>query len=64
MISAAAGEKASGRNKDNNRKKDKFIKGCIRKIESERKILNYYYVSKQETQGSVAVMCVCECTIV
>ncbi len=39
MISAAAGEKASGRDKDNNSKKGKFIKGCIRKIESERKAL-------------------------
>lgn len=39
MISAAAEERASRRDKDNNSKKGKFIKGCIKKIESERKTL-------------------------
>lgn len=37
MISAATGGEVSGR--DNNSKKGKFIKGCIGKIESERKTL-------------------------
>lgn len=38
-INAAAREKASGTDKDNNGKKGKFIKGQIIKIERERKTL-------------------------
>lgn len=57
MISAAAREKASGRDKDNNSKKGKFIKGCIRKIERERQ--NIAWVNSRHKEEQEWRVCVC-----